>query len=370
LNKKEELIKLLKNFDFMMLRSRAGHEKQLLSDYVNILHDELSEEACFFGKYSRLLSYCPSDSWPAHKILLQLAVQYADNSSVTIGADKFLSEEKCNWPWLRREDRPFCIIPNAERITLLGEGCFLAKMPDKKTYLWTQNPSEKKCVLPPDETEDATHKAKDSGIHALSRGTYIVWQDYASKCTLTLHSRVGKKIKTTELSLDTHAYLAIHDSYNSKIILDAGNQFWLLDHNLIIIEFFSFPAESGLFSELSFVSAGLIKSDKNRYVSINSIGYVFEWVKDGNGVWQLLNFKNILTKDKSFIAHMIMCDEFHGSLMRFKSSLVEFENIYMLKWADHFDIIKKHNMDDDEIYNFIDNKMKIYSKEATNVEYI
>lgn len=369
LDKKEELIRLLRNFDFMMLRSREGHEKQLLSDYVNILYNELSEEALFFSKYSRLLSYCPSENWPAHKMLLQLAAQYAGNSSVTIGADRFLSEEKCNWPWLRREDRPFCIIPNAERIMLLGEGCFLAKMPDKKTYLWNPDSSEEKCVFPPDETEDATHKAKESGIHTLSRGTYIIWQDYASRCILTLYSRTGKKIKTAEFDLNSHDYLRVYNNIDSKIILDAGNEFWLLDYNLKVREYFSVPAELLGIPDFSFVISGLVKLNKNLCVSINGTGWVFKWEKDIDGVWQLVGYENIVTNDLDYLAYMKVSGEFYGSLIRFKSSFVEFENIYMLKWADHLDIIKKYNIDDYEIFDIINNKSYLHLKEA-NVEYI
>jgi len=46
-----------------------------------------------------------NEEWPAHKILLQLAVEHADESPLTICAERWLSEGRCDWAWLRRIPR-------------------------------------------------------------------------------------------------------------------------------------------------------------------------------------------------------------------------------------------------------------------------
>jgi len=46
-----------------------------------------------------------NEAWPAHKILLQLAVEHADDSPLTIAAEAWLPDGRCKWFWLRRIQR-------------------------------------------------------------------------------------------------------------------------------------------------------------------------------------------------------------------------------------------------------------------------
>ncbi|MBI5605952.1 MAG: TIR domain-containing protein [Deltaproteobacteria bacterium] len=46
-----------------------------------------------------------NDEWPGHKILLQLAIEHADNSPITIAAEQYLHAGKVDWVWLRRMQR-------------------------------------------------------------------------------------------------------------------------------------------------------------------------------------------------------------------------------------------------------------------------
>jgi len=43
--------------------------------------------------------------WPAHKILLQLAVEHANESPVTQAAERWLEQGYCDWVWLRNPQR-------------------------------------------------------------------------------------------------------------------------------------------------------------------------------------------------------------------------------------------------------------------------
>jgi WD40 repeat protein len=50
--------------------------------------------------------------WPAYKILLQLAVEHADDSPVTRQAEDWLAKGKCDWIWLRNPQRIKHAIPS------------------------------------------------------------------------------------------------------------------------------------------------------------------------------------------------------------------------------------------------------------------
>ena len=50
--------------------------------------------------------------WPAHRTLLQLAVEHADESPITRSAEQWLQEGGCDWSWLRRAERPVRSVPS------------------------------------------------------------------------------------------------------------------------------------------------------------------------------------------------------------------------------------------------------------------
>jgi WD40 repeat protein len=50
--------------------------------------------------------------WPAHKILLQLAVEHADDSPVTRAAEAWLAAGHCDWVWLRNPQRAAHAVPD------------------------------------------------------------------------------------------------------------------------------------------------------------------------------------------------------------------------------------------------------------------
>ncbi len=107
-----ELEATLTDFDFVMAKCEAGLLYPLLDDYRRALgpgrhagQSPLALWAAFFEQRVHLLG--PADQhWPAHRILLQIAVEHGDDSPVTRAAERWLEEGRCHWTWLRRRTRP------------------------------------------------------------------------------------------------------------------------------------------------------------------------------------------------------------------------------------------------------------------------
>jgi WD40 repeat protein len=106
----QRLVRLLQDFRYLMEKARRGMLEQLLADFRELpprlasSRDGLQIVAEFFREKAHILRR-GNDEWPAHKILLQLAVEHADDSPLTLGAEEWLAEGRCNWFWLRRVPR-------------------------------------------------------------------------------------------------------------------------------------------------------------------------------------------------------------------------------------------------------------------------
>jgi len=57
-----------------------------------------------------------NDEWPTHKILLQLAAEHADDSPLTMAAERWLAEDHCDWLRLQRVPR----LPHAQKSPCLA----------------------------------------------------------------------------------------------------------------------------------------------------------------------------------------------------------------------------------------------------------
>jgi WD40 repeat protein len=100
----KQAVLLLKDFRYLMEKLRRGALERLLADFRELppaLRNPLDIEAAFFAEKAHILRRGNAD-WPAYKILLQLSVEHADDSPLTIGAEQWLAEDRCNWFWLRR----------------------------------------------------------------------------------------------------------------------------------------------------------------------------------------------------------------------------------------------------------------------------
>ncbi len=95
-------------------------------DLVRAMHpgeerDRLAVWAAFFRERAHILAR-PEDSWPTHKILLQLAIEHADTSPITLAAEEWMERGNGRWLWLRRPTRPARPKENFARRVFEGHG--------------------------------------------------------------------------------------------------------------------------------------------------------------------------------------------------------------------------------------------------------
>lgn len=107
----EKLVMILKDFNYMMARVKAGYLERMFEDYretVNVLPPDLRRqlriEEAFFREWGHILRRS-NEEWPAYKIFFQLAIEHADDSPMTRLAEKYLKEDKVDWVWLRATKR-------------------------------------------------------------------------------------------------------------------------------------------------------------------------------------------------------------------------------------------------------------------------
>jgi len=107
----EQAAGLLSNFPFLLQKLRVGLLEGVFEDY-DLLRREAPVEvakcldiwADFFREKAHILRR-GNEEWPTHKILLQLAVEHADDSPLTTEAERWLDRNRCDWLWFRRVPR-------------------------------------------------------------------------------------------------------------------------------------------------------------------------------------------------------------------------------------------------------------------------
>lgn len=151
-----EAQRLLTDFGFWMSRLEHGQLEGLVADCRD-LSDVLSAEEgavsasfapweAFIQKYAHILRR-GTPQWPAHKILLQLAVEHADESPITQQAEAWLAAGNGQWPWLRRLRRPekrsrentvaiLDLHPSSVAGVLLHPDGLIVTWSDNRIFLW------------------------------------------------------------------------------------------------------------------------------------------------------------------------------------------------------------------------------------------
>lgn len=101
--------KVLTDFAFAMQRCGPESLEWFLQDYLQPTR-ELSDSplACWTDAICRHAHELrgSSPSWPARRALLHLALEHGDDSHLTSAAQTWMDLNRCNWPWMRRTDRP------------------------------------------------------------------------------------------------------------------------------------------------------------------------------------------------------------------------------------------------------------------------
>ena len=117
---------------------------QLCDDYTAVARsvpagdDAVQMWAAFMRERAHILRR-GDEKWATNKILLQLAVEHADDSPVTQAAEAWLADGGCDWLWLRRARRVAHAVPDPCRRVFEGhtswvEGALL--MPSGEVLSW------------------------------------------------------------------------------------------------------------------------------------------------------------------------------------------------------------------------------------------
>jgi len=182
----DKVVTIMKDFRYLMARTKAGYLWRLLSGYREICKglpkeqkQQLRIEESFFRSNGHILRR-GNEEWPAYKILLQLAIEHADDSQLTIGAEQFLADGRCDWAWLRRELRVEhagvdpCVAVfeghegSVNGVHLLPDGRALSWSGDSTLRLWELESGLCMVVM-----EGHTEEVK--GVHLVPDGRALSW---------------------------------------------------------------------------------------------------------------------------------------------------------------------------------------------------
>ena len=215
----EQAAGLLSNFPFLLHKLRVGLLEGVFEDY-DLLRRKASATvakqcdiwAAFFREKAHILRR-GNEEWPAHKILLQLAVEHADDSPVTIEAEKWLATGKCDWFWVRS----FAHLPHVQKNPCLAvfeghigringalelcDGRVLSWSGDKTLRFWdSQNGA---CLEVLEGHKDAVLCVKElkSGRLLSWAGdkTLRLWDGRSGACLAILEGHMDAVLDTIEL---------------------------------------------------------------------------------------------------------------------------------------------------------------------------
>ena len=181
-----EAEKLTTDFSWLMRKCEIGlldsisHDYELLQEVAPAdMKQPLEMWNGFFREKGHLLRRGKQE-WPAHKILLQLAVEHAADSPLTLGAEQWLADNRCDWLWLRRVPRlshvqknPCLVVLEVHTDTVLGalvlpEGRLLSWSCDHTLRLWDSQSGS--CL----RTLEG-HTGHIMGALALADGRLLSW---------------------------------------------------------------------------------------------------------------------------------------------------------------------------------------------------
>ena len=224
----DEARTVITDFDFAMAKCSLNRSDDWVDDFRLVKGGELSREFRVWESFVRSNAHIlrrGNEDWPAHKILLQLAVEHADDSPATIGAEEFLTEGRCDWEWLRRELRVKhawidpCVAVFEGRSGETGVGGAL-EMPDGKILTWVNN------------NYDHCQEKSTSG-EWISYDKPLGLQDYSlhywSQCGVHLRNMIGHTSDIIDvLILSEHKFLSWSSDCTLRIWAQEGEELAIL----------------------------------------------------------------------------------------------------------------------------------------------
>lgn len=179
---------LLSNYPFILNKIKQELLDNLLDDYDLLKlyapieeFDEISIWHSFF-KEKLHIQRRGNNEWPSYKIFLQLSVEHADDSPLTIGAEKWLEDGGCDWIWFRRVQRlahtqknPCIAVLEGHTdyingALILSDGAILSWSNDHTLKIWDNRTF--KCIL----TFEG-HKTSVVGALEMMDGRILSWTE-------------------------------------------------------------------------------------------------------------------------------------------------------------------------------------------------
>jgi WD40 repeat protein len=213
---------LLSNYSFILNKIKQELLDNLLDDY-NLLKldapiieiDEISIWHSFFKEKLHILRRGNLE-WPSYKIFLQLSVEHADDSPLSIGAEKWIEDGSCDWIWLRRIQRLAHLQKNPcfaaleghsdsiNGVQLLSNGAILTWSNDHTLKIWDNNTYKCTITLEGHETSVIGALEMMNGKILSWTGNYEnslrIWNQYNGTCLAILKRHNGPIKGALELS--------------------------------------------------------------------------------------------------------------------------------------------------------------------------
>ena len=188
-NRREDAIEWMTDFELTMGRFQALDFSGRAADSWYADWEKLAK----FIKFSRDCEiwwdfarsnrhYFRKSGWETWRVFFQAAMDHANDSPVTIGAEKFYADGKCDWNWLRWLNRPkefkvthlssvleghTGLVHGAAELT---NGSILSWSEDQTLRVWDRKNGESLLVL-------EGHKGSIHGAAELTDGSILSWSE-------------------------------------------------------------------------------------------------------------------------------------------------------------------------------------------------
>lgn len=202
--------RVLSDFVWAMRRVDGGALEQMLADYRPIRGVQGTLQAwadCILCSAHLLRRATPQ--WPASRILLQVAIEHADDSSITEAAQLWLDLGACDWTWVRLIERPprfspspiLCILEGhrseVRGAKALGPDRVLSWSEDGTLRIWDGVDGLCESVFEADERAgiESAGPLGNEAVWAISEEGARIWLIDAEICVAYIAGRFGPVVR-------------------------------------------------------------------------------------------------------------------------------------------------------------------------------